>query len=53
MPAPSQTHPHRMTANEENALKKYAAVLIVQSGLAVYLGSGVGVATASADARDA
>jgi hypothetical protein len=57
MPALSQTHPIGVTANEENAMKtyaaNYAAVLIVLVGLVISLGGGFGVPVASAEARDA
>jgi hypothetical protein len=63
MPASSHTHPlilKRMGANEENAMKNamkhFAAVLIVLGGLVISLAGGFGVAAASAasaQARDA
>lgn len=53
MPALSHTHPIGVTANEENAMKHYAAVLIVLAGLAISLAGGFGVPVASAAARDA
>lgn len=57
MPALSHTHPIRVTANEENAMKhaavKYASVLIVLAGLVISLVGGFGVPVASAAARDA
>jgi hypothetical protein len=57
MPALSHTHPIRVTANEENAMKhsavKYASVLIVLVGLVISLVGGFGVPVASAAARDA
>src|SRR5437899_8540896 len=53
MPALSHTHPIGVTANEENAMKNYAAVLIVLVGLVISLGGGFGVPVASAAAAPA
>ena len=53
MPALSHTHPIGVTANEENAMKQSAAVLIVLAGLVISLAGGFGVPVASAAARDA
>jgi hypothetical protein len=42
-----------MGANEENAMKNVATVLIVLAGLVIYLAGGFGVAAASAAAEEA
>jgi hypothetical protein len=42
-----------MGANEENAMKNFATVLIVLAGLVIYLAGGFGVAAASAAAEEA